>query len=218
MEKGMRSMALEPRLRRRLLGRSVADAMKSAEHKKADRFARNIAPGAHGADEKVGYVFLMLAHRGDAPGPTYDEYRKRRRLMLHGYCLSMLQGNRNLKRAVGIGIDASSKVTGRNGGSEDLYALEVDSWTSEFDKQTEELKKELGLLKPENVTHSTASVDEFPRVEESERSAPRERGHNHRPRSRVAEYVARASAERPTERHGKFYPSEGRGQVAFAPG
>ena len=176
MEKGMRSMALEPRLRRRLLGRSVADAIKSAEHKKADRFARNIAPGAHGADEKVGYVFLMLAHRGDAPGPTYDDYRKRRRLMLRGYCLSMLQGNRNLKRAVGIGIDASSKVTGRNGGSEDLYALEVDSWTSEFDKQTEELKKEIGLLKPENVTHSTASVDEFPRVEESERSAPKKGG------------------------------------------
>ena len=117
MEKGMRSMALEPRLRRRLLGRSVADAIKSAEHKKADRFARNIAPGAHGADEKVGYVFLMLAHRGDAPGPTYDDYRNfRRLLMLRGYCLSMLQGNRNLKRAVGIGIDASSKVTGRNGG------------------------------------------------------------------------------------------------------
>jgi hypothetical protein len=217
MEKGMRSMALEPRLRRRLLGRSVADAIKSAEDKKADRFARNIAPGAHGADEKVGYVFLMLAHRGDAPGPTYDDYRKRRRLMLRGYCLSMLQGNRNLKRAVGIGIDASSKVTGRNGGSEDLYALEVDSWTSEFDKQTEELKKELGSLKPENVTRRPpASMNPARRGKRAVCS--QERGHNHRPRSRVAEYVARASAERPTERHGKFYPSEGRGQVAFAPG
>ena len=175
VEKGLRSMALEPRLSRRLLGSSVVDAMKLAEDKKADRFTRNIVPGAHGADEKVGYVFLILAHHGDAPSPTYDEYRKRRRVMLHGYCLSMLQGNRNLKRAVGIGIDASSKVTGRTGGSEDFYALKVDTWTPELDEQAEELKKDLGLLRPENVAHSTATVDEFPRPGEGGRPA-RERG------------------------------------------
>src|SRR6202040_388734 len=102
-------------------------------------------PGS--GEEKVGYVVGVLAHHGEGPGPAYDEYRKRRRLMLHGYCLSMLQGNRNLRRAVGIGIDASSKVTGRNGGSEDFYALEVDAWTPELDQQAEELKKDLGLLK-----------------------------------------------------------------------
>ena len=171
MERGLRRMALEPRLSRRLLGSSVVDAMKTAEDKKADRFARNIVPGAHSADETVGYVFLILAHHGDAPGPAYDDYRKRRRAMLRGYCLIMLQGNRNLKRAVGISIDASSKVTGRAGGSEDLYALEVDAWTSELDKQAEELKRDLNLLKAESVTHSTASVDEFPRVGEGSQPA-----------------------------------------------
>ena len=171
-EQGLRTMALEPRLSRRLIGSSVVDAMKTAEDKKADRFARNIVPGAHSADDKVGYVFLILAHHGEAPGPAYDEYRKRRRVMLHGYCLSMLQSNRNLKRAVGIGVDASSKVTGRTGGSEDFYALEVDKWTPELDKQAEELKKDLNLLKSENVTYSTASVDEFPRIGEGKRPAP----------------------------------------------
>jgi hypothetical protein len=107
MEKALRTMALEPRLRRRLLGGSVTEAKVKAEASKAERFARNIAPGVHGADEKVGYVFLILAHHGEAPGPAYDEYRKRRRVMLRGYCLSMLHANRNLKRAVGIGVDAS---------------------------------------------------------------------------------------------------------------
>ena len=170
-ERGLRSMALEPRLSRRLLGSSVVDAMKTAEEKKADGFARNIVPGAHRVDEKVGYVFLVLAHHGDAPGPAYDEYRKRRRVMLRGYCLNMLQSHRNLKRAVGIGIDASSKVTGRTGGSEDFYTLEVDTWTTELDKQAEELKKELGLLKPKNVAHGAASVDEFPRVGEGRQPA-----------------------------------------------
>jgi hypothetical protein len=57
-------------------------------------------------------------------------------------------------------------VTGRTGGSEDFYALEVDAWTAELAEQAEELKRGLGLLKPENLTHSTAGVDEFPRVSE----------------------------------------------------
>ena len=172
-EEGLRSMALEPRLSRRLLARLVVDAMTTAEDKKVDRFARNMVPGAHSADETVGYVFLILAHHGEAPGPAYTEYRKRRRVMLHGYCLDMLQGNRNLKRAVGLGMDASPKVTGRTGGSEDLYALQIDSWTHELDKEAEELKKDLGLLKSENVTHGAASVDEFPLVGEDNQPAPR---------------------------------------------
>jgi hypothetical protein len=168
-EQGLRSMALEPRLRRRLLGGSVVEAKAKAEAAKADRFARNIAPGTNSADSTVGYVFLILAHHGEAPGPAYTEYRKRRVVMLHAYCLNMLQGNRGLKRAIGIGIDASPKVTGRTGGSEDFYALEVDAWTTELDEQAAELKRDLGLLKPENLTHSTASVDEFPRFSEGDR-------------------------------------------------
>lgn len=59
-EEGLRSMALEPRLRRRLLGAAVADAMKKAEAEKADHFARHMLPGAHSADETVGYVILIL--------------------------------------------------------------------------------------------------------------------------------------------------------------
>jgi hypothetical protein len=161
-EEGLRSMALEPRLRRRLLGACVDDAMHKAEAAKADRLARHMVPGAHSADETVGYVLLILAHHGEAPGDAYIEYRKRRMAMLHGYCLNMLHDNRALKRAIGIGIDASSTVTGRKGGSEDFYALEVDAWTPELEKHAQELKEEFGLLKPDNVTHATASVDEFP--------------------------------------------------------
>jgi hypothetical protein len=50
------------------------------------------------------------------------------------------------------------------GGSEDFYALEVDTWTPELEKRAQELKKDLGLLRPDNVTHGTASVDEFPAI------------------------------------------------------
>jgi nitrous oxidase accessory protein NosD len=104
----------------------VIDAMKKAEAAKADRYVRQMLPGAHSVDERVGYILLILAHHSEAPGDAYTEYRKRRVVLLHGYCLNMLRENRTLKRAVGIDIDASSKVTGCKGGSEDFYALEVE--------------------------------------------------------------------------------------------
>jgi hypothetical protein len=86
-------MALEPRLRRRVLGASIAEAMKKAQDEKADRFARNMVPGKHSAEDTVGYVHLILAHHGKAPGKEYVEYRKRRFAMLQGYCLDMLKSN-----------------------------------------------------------------------------------------------------------------------------
>jgi len=159
-------MALEPRLRRRLLGASVVDAIQKAEAAKADHFARYMAPGAHSADDTVSYVLLILAHHGEAPGDAYTQYRKSRMAILEGYTLNMLKENRSLKRAIGIGIDATSKVTGREGGSEDFYAREVSAWTPELEKRAQDLKEAFGLLKPDNVTHGTASADEFPRTAE----------------------------------------------------
>jgi hypothetical protein len=163
-EEGLRSMALESRLRRRLLGSGVVDAMQKAEAEKADHFARQMLPGAHSVDETVGYVLLILAHHGEAPGDAYTAYRKRRSATLEGYCLNMLLENRALRRTIGIGIDASSKVTGRQGGSEDFYALEVAAWTPELERRAQELKRDFGLLKPDNASRATASVDEFPQV------------------------------------------------------
>jgi hypothetical protein len=85
-----------------------------------------------------------------------------------------LKTNPGLKRAVGITMDASSKVTGRPGGSEDFLALEVDEWTPELEKQAQEMKDAFGLLQPANVTHGSHGADEFPRSTAA--PAPRARG------------------------------------------
>jgi hypothetical protein len=161
-EEGLRSMALEPRLRRRLLGASIAEGMKKAEDAKANQFARSMVPGKHSVDDTIGYVHLILAHHGKAPGKEYEEYRKRRLTMLQGYCFDMLKSSSRLKRAVGITMDASSKVTGRLGGSEDFFALEVDKWTPGLERYAQELKNAFGLLQPENVTHGSHGADDFP--------------------------------------------------------
>jgi hypothetical protein len=68
----------------------VIDAMKKPEAAKADRYVRQMLPGAHSVDERVGYILLILAHHSEAPGDAYTEYRKRRVVLLYGYCLNML--------------------------------------------------------------------------------------------------------------------------------
>jgi hypothetical protein len=63
-------MALEPRLRRRILGAGLADAIERAEAEKLDHFARQMLPGEHSVDETVGYVLLILAHYRATPIPN----------------------------------------------------------------------------------------------------------------------------------------------------
>jgi hypothetical protein len=43
-----------------------------------------LVPGARNVDE-TGYVLLILAHRGEAPGDAYTEYRKRRVATLRAF-------------------------------------------------------------------------------------------------------------------------------------
>ena len=72
VEQGLRSLALEPRLSRRLLGSSVVDAMKTAEDKKADRFARDIVPTPRSADEKsvMSFSSSRITAKGRVPLTT----------------------------------------------------------------------------------------------------------------------------------------------------
>lgn len=161
-EKGLRSMALEPRLSRRLLGSSLIDAMEEAEQRGEDRFARVVLPGPHSADRTVAYIFLILAYPKIVLKDGYEQYRKVRANILHAYCLHTLHGNRGLKRAVGIGLDASSKVTGRKGGSEDMLALEVNEWTPELEQQARDLTAKFDVMRPDRVVKSQIGTDEYP--------------------------------------------------------
>jgi hypothetical protein len=82
-EMALRSMALEKRIYRRMLGQSVADAMKIAERVKHPRFCRVILPGADSADVRVAYVFLILAFPNDVElAEGYEQYRNARLNML----------------------------------------------------------------------------------------------------------------------------------------
>ena len=172
-EQGLRSLALEHRVHRRMMGELLLEAMQRAEQREEDRFVRVVMPDPYSADHRVAYVFLILAYptRFELAG-EYEQYRKVRANMLHAYCLCVLSENRHLKRVVGIAFDASSNVTGRAGGSEDIVAIEVHDWTETLERQVAELREKFDVMKPGRLEHGAISAWEYP---STLRRAPTER-------------------------------------------
>lgn len=162
-ERALRAMAAENRTSRRALGYAFTDALRQSERANQDRFARVVMPFDGSADPECGYVFLVVAFRADwMTTQGYDFYRDGRVGFLRAYCQVALYQNRHLKRMVGIALDASRRMTGRRGGSEDLMMIEVLEWTPELERETEELQQKAEILMPERVRAMKVSTDEFP--------------------------------------------------------
>jgi hypothetical protein len=133
------------------LGSTFADVLRQAEREAQPRFARVVLPTSGGADPEVGYVFLVLAYPTDVElADGYAQYRRTRVAMLETYCYVALYDNRQFKRMVGIAIDASSRMTGRKGGSEDLIAIQIEEWTPELEQQIQERRQQFDVLNPKN--------------------------------------------------------------------
>ena len=155
-ERGLRFMALEDRLSRRVLGQAVVGALQAANEVKEDRFTRVIMPSTESNDPALAYILMILAYpaelevAGGLP-EGYGQYREARARMLEAYCFVLLSEQRQLKTAVGIAIDASSMKTGQVGGSEDLMAIRVDEWTDELLSQVAEVKERYDILRSERL-------------------------------------------------------------------
>jgi hypothetical protein len=170
-EPGVRFMAMENRFARRMLGESVAGALKTAMKLKQDRYTRVIFPSQASADPKLAYVIVVLAYpteveaKGGLPR-GYEQYRETRAKILEAYCYVLLSENPNLHTAVGIAMDAHSSQTGRRGGSEDMFAMRINTWTDEMRARAAEAKKYYGILQKDRLIKHHASHDEFPVLKE----------------------------------------------------
>ncbi len=166
-EVAVRFLALENRFSRRILGEAVKDALNAASSEPHQRFTRIIMPSKSSANPRLLYILMILAYptdleeRGGLP-EGYEQYRRARVAMLHGYCLSALHKYRNYDTAVGIAIDASSKQTGRQGGSEDLMAIKVDEWTPDLEARVAADKEDFEILQDDRLRVHNASRFEFP--------------------------------------------------------
>jgi hypothetical protein len=175
-EPALRIMARENRTMRRGLGAAVVGALETAEEKAQDRFARVVMPSAGMADPECGYVFLILAYpRTFELKDGYEQYRRTRVNMLETYCASVLYDHRHLKRMVGVAIDASSKVTGRRGGSEDLVAYEIDAWTPDLEESIRERRAHFDVLDARRLQVSRSQFDEYPQLTPAPRLNRKER-------------------------------------------
>ncbi len=155
-ERALRIMAREGRLRRRVLGHALVDAMSALEQQKKGRLARIAMPTANSTDPKLAYVFMVLSGQKQS---DYETYRKVRASMLETYCLATLHDHRELEMCVGLAVNALSG----EGSSEDLIAIEQLDWTTEEVEYLRQTRKHYEiLLAPLRLAQSAIFMTEFP--------------------------------------------------------
>lgn len=125
-EKALRSMASETRESRILLSDVLASALNKSILEGYSRFVRRVLPMQFKSTRKVGYVFINLPH--DKNLGSLDDYREYKAAMLHAYCLSFLEEQRNLNGVVGISFDARHVNGQLRSKSEDVMFLDAPNW------------------------------------------------------------------------------------------
>jgi hypothetical protein len=162
-EYALRAMAREDRTSRRALGTAFIKALQNAKRVKQARFARVILPNAGLADQECGYVFLVLAYPKHVElKDGYDQYRKVRLNMLEVYCAAILYDHRNLKRMVGVAVDAPSSQAGEVGGSEDLMLYQIEDWTPDLERSVEQSRAHFDVMQADRIKMSRLQVQEYP--------------------------------------------------------
>ncbi len=158
-ELGVRYMALESRLMRRMLGKGVSDVLKGS-HQKPKNF-RCMAPGPDSPNEETAYGLLLLAHPEKKLEGGYEQYRRTRINMLATYCRGILYRYRYLKRVVGFAVEPPSSL--EKGFSEDMVFAEQPIWTPAIEKEVKESLKNFGIMQENNIQEGRAAIDEYPK-------------------------------------------------------
>jgi hypothetical protein len=153
-EAGLRIMARESRLSRRMLARSFRDMIVQSE---PDQYRVRHAGALE--DSGVQYIFLLLPRRAEQ---TKAAYRAERFEMLQAYGLAVKFRNfGKTKKFVGIATEAGGFDALE---SYDLMYLEGEEWG----EQEEALAEQANLLFFRNAVASTAHEDEYPETDDKE--------------------------------------------------
>jgi hypothetical protein len=149
-EKILRFMAREPRVRRRMLARSLYQLVRDTPKEKF-RAARVIKPTR---PEEPCYVFLLLTRPDDK---TEDEYRLVRRNLLVSYCYAAKIRFPELTDIVGFATETGFDIETR---SEDVVYFNASGWTEEEQSEESRFAREFGLL--EEIREYRNTTYEFP--------------------------------------------------------
>ena len=163
---GVRIMAHEPRVMRRMLGNGILEVVNekrpSVDGMINKRF-RSMLPPPEKPDNKIGYVFMTLEHPSKKMKGGYEKYRKIRANMLLAYCLGMLKKYPYIKTIVGIATEPAYNPRMLDGFSEDMLLAEQPSeWTPKLEADLAADLKGYDLLKEENINLQNMHVKEYP--------------------------------------------------------
>jgi hypothetical protein len=150
-ELGLRTMAKERRVNRRVLSDAWIAKLRSAagNHDSVRTVLSYDNPS-------TAYVFLACPETKRI-GKNYREYRL---WFLNQYCF-VVAWKRKLRRVVGIATEPGVNNAGR---SYDLVVYAPESWTEEMQQEAEQVQKQLNILDDKNLEYKHYHDDEYPKA------------------------------------------------------
>ena len=163
-EIGVRCMAHETRVMRRMLSQGILDVIKVSDS--SDRHFRSFIPPLNKPGSGTGYAFMTLALPKIELAGGYEQYRKVRVNIMTTYCFGMLRKYSHVKRMVGIATESMGSQMKASGSSEDMVMVEQPSeWTPELNASLDKDLKSFDIIKEGEFTVSNHSVDEYPKID-----------------------------------------------------
>ncbi len=157
---GVRYMAQEPRVMRRMLGGCI-DGMMKKSHLQDKTFGCMLPANDH--PDETGYVFLTLAHLKSHFVGGYEQYRQTRSSMLSAYCLCILKKNPFLKRIVGIASEPVPQSGELRTTSEDMALVrQPEQWTDDLENELNRLQTHHDIFREDRTTFQHVGVQEYP--------------------------------------------------------
>ena len=163
-EIGVRCMAHETRVMRRLLSQKILDVIGVPDS--ADRHFRALIPPLGRSGSGIGYAFMTLSLPRMKLAGGYEQYRKVRINIIMTYCFGMLRRYPHVKRMIGIATESTESRMKTLGSSEDMVMVEQPlEWTPELNTSLDKDLKSFDIIKEGEFTVSNYGVDEYPKAE-----------------------------------------------------
>jgi len=160
-EIGVRYMAQEPRLVRRILSEGILGLLKIA-HQQQRNFRTMILPPERPGN-RLGYVFLTLAHPRKKLEGGYEQYRQARANMLYAYCMAVLNKYRHIRRVIGIATEPPPNLDDSEVFSEDMVMVEAPpEWSQERIADLERLCKHFDIMREDRLRIMSFPGIEYP--------------------------------------------------------
>ena len=157
-ELGVRFMALERRVFRRIYGQGVKDALEIGTSK--DTFFRLMMEEGT-KESKTAFFILLIRYRGSLSKlHEYEQYRLIRANVAQNYAVCILEKFSHLKRVIGICLEPPAQP---HGISADMVYAEQASWTEEERKAIREECQRLKIVRPD-MKSQRISGQEYPEV------------------------------------------------------